>query len=172
MLAVLVVAVLAAAMVIGWRLPAEHRAAREAEFGRSAESIWQALSNFPELPAWMPGVRRVQRLEPVDGMERWLYDTAEGDMTIEVVTRLAPTELGIRSVTSDLAFGGSWMHRISPTATGAVLRITEYGWISNPFFRFMFHYVQGPTSTVDAALVALGRHLGDSVTPRTPSPRQ
>ena len=166
-----VLVVLAAAAVVGWKLPREHEVTREAEFPHGVERLWSTISDFPSVPAWMPGVRGVQRVDAVDGKERWLYQTAEGDMTIEVVTRSAPAELTIRTVNSDLAFGGTWMHRISPTAAGSLLTITETAWIANPLFRFMFRYVFGPASTVDASLAALGRHLGTHVQPRAPRTR-
>lgn len=165
-LAALIVAVLVAAAIIGWQLPAGHRTTREAEFPRSIETIWGAVSDFPGLPAWMPGVRRVQRLEPVDGTERWLYDTAEGDMTVEVVERAPPTALKIRSVSEDLPFGGTWTLRISPAPGGCLVTVSESCWIANPLFRFMFRYVFGFASTADAALIALGKHLGATVHPR------
>lgn len=159
MLAALIVAVLAVITAIGWTLPAEHRIAREAELPHGPDTVWTAISDFPALPAWMPGIRRVHKLDAIDGRERWLYETAEGDMTIEVVTRSAPTELTIRSVNSDLAFGGTWTHRISPANAGSRLSITEQGWISNPFFRFMYRYVFARATTPDEALAALQRHL-------------
>lgn len=168
MLAAVVVAVLGAVIAIGWKLPAEHRATREAEFSRGVDELWAALTNFDGLPEWMPGVRAVQRLDAVEGKDRWLYETTEGELTIEVVTRVAPTLLTIRTVRSKLAFGGTWTQRISPTATGSLLTISEYGWILNPFFRFMARYVFGNSTTLDVALAALGRHLGESVTPREP----
>ena len=160
MLAALIVAVLGVVTVIGWKLPAEHRIAREAELPHEPDTVWTAISDFAALPGWMPGIRRVHRLDAVEGRDRWLYETAEGDMTIEVVTRSAPTELAIRSVSSDLPFGGTWTHRISPTGAGTVLIITEHAWISNPFFRFMYRYVFAYATTPDEALAALKRHLG------------
>ncbi len=165
-LAAAIVAVLGAAAAVGWKLPADHRTTREAEFRHGADAVWAAISDFAAVPAWMPGVRRVQKLDAVDGRERWLYETAEGDMTIEVVTRSMPSELTIRSVNSDLPFGGTWTHRISPTAAGSVVTITENGWIGNPLFRFMFRYVFRDHATLDETLVALGAHMGERVKPR------
>src|SRR5688500_13973843 len=124
MLAALIVTVLAVVTAIGWKLPDEHRIAREAELPHGPDAVWAAISDFSALSAWMPGIRRVHRLDAIEGRERWLYETAEGDMTIEVVTRSAPTELTIRSVSSDLAFGGTWTHRISPANAGSLLSIT------------------------------------------------
>lgn len=167
-LAAVVVAVMGAVVAIGWKLPSEHRATREAEFTHGVDELWAVLTDFPGLPDWMPGVRGVQRLDAVEGKDRWLYETTEGELTIEVVTRAVPTLLTIRTVRSELAFGGTWTQRISPTATGSLVTITEYGWISNPFFRFMARYVFGISTTLDVALAALGRHLGESVSPRDP----
>lgn len=159
MLAALIVAVLALITAIGWKLPAEHRIAREAELPHGPDTVWTAISDFRALPAWMPGIRRVHKLDAIEGRERWLYETAEGDMTIEVVTRAAPTELTIRSVSSDFAFGGTWTHRISPANAGSWVSVTEHGWISNPFFRFMYRYVFAHATTPDEALAALKRYL-------------
>lgn len=167
-LAAVVVAVLGAVVAIGWKLPSEHRATREAEFSHGADELWAVLTNFSGLPDWMPGIRAVQRLDTVEGKDRWLYETAEGELTIEVLTRSAPTLLTIRTVRSELAFGGTWTWRISPLATGSLVTVTEYGWISNPFFRFMARYAFGISTTIDSALVALGRHMGESVRPRDP----
>lgn len=165
MLAALIVAVLAVVTAIGWKLPAEHWIAREAELPHGPDTVWMAISDFPALPAWMPGIRRVHTLDAIEGRERWLYETAEGDMTIEVVTRSAPTELTIRSVSSDLAFGGTWTHRISPANAGSLLSISEHGWISNPFFRFMYRYVFAHATTPDEALAALRQHLAGHAQP-------
>lgn len=159
MLAALIVAVLGVVTAIGWKLPPEHRITREAELPHRPDAVWTAISDFAALPAWMPGIRRVHRLDAIEGRERWVYETAEGDMTIEVVTRSAPTELTIRSVSSDLAFGGTWTHRISPAAAGSLLSITEHGWIANPFFRFTYRYVFADATTPDEALAALKRYL-------------
>ncbi len=167
-LAAVVVVVLGAVVAIGWKLPSEHRVTREAGFTHGVDELWAVVADFPRLPDWMPGVRAVHRLDAVEGKDRWLYETTEGELTIEVVTRAAPTLLAIRTVKSKLAFGGTWTQRISPGATGSLVTITEYGWISNPFFRFMSRYVFGISTTLDVALVALGRHLGDSVSPRDP----
>lgn len=163
MLAALIVAVLGVVTAIGWRLPAGHRITREAELPHGPDAVWTAISDFSALPSWMPGIRRVQRLDAVEGRERWQYETAEGDMTIEVVTRAAPTELTTRSVNSDLAFGGTWTHRISPVAGGSLVTITEHGWISNPYFRFMYRYAFAGATTPDEALAALRLHLGGRV---------
>lgn len=115
-LAAVVVAVMGAVVAIGWKLPSGHRATREAEFSHGVDELWAVLTDFPGLPDWMPGVRGVQRLDAVEGKDRWLYETTEGELTIEVVTRAAPTLLTIRTVRSELAFGGTWTQRISPTA--------------------------------------------------------
>ena len=52
-------------------------------------------------------VRSVQEFDVDEGRERWLYEAAAGDVTIEVVGRSAPTELVIRNVSTDRALGGS-----------------------------------------------------------------
>ncbi len=84
MLAALIVAVGGVVTAVRWKLPAEHRITREAELPHDPDAVWTAISDLSALPAWMPGIRRVHSLDATDGRERWLYETAEGDMTIEV----------------------------------------------------------------------------------------
>lgn len=165
-LAALIVAVLVATLVIGWKAPKAHTVTREAEFAQTVEALWAAVADFASLPAWMPGIRRVQKLDAVDGRERWRYQTVEGDMTVEVVRRSEPSELVIRTVNSDLGFGGTWTYRISPATGGSLVTIGEEGWVANPFFRFMTRYVFGEASTVEQTLLALGRRFREKVRPR------
>lgn len=109
MLPALVVAVLVAVTAIAWRSPWDRRTTREVEPRNSAQVVWAAVSDFSAVRAWAPGIRRVQKLDAVEGAERWLYETAEGDMTIDVVAQPAPAEPAepaIRTVNSHLAFGG------------------------------------------------------------------
>jgi hypothetical protein len=51
------------------------------------------------------------------------------------------------------------------------ITITERGEVYNPIFRFMSRYVFSHHATIDAYLTALGKKLGESVTPENASAR-
>jgi uncharacterized protein YndB with AHSA1/START domain len=162
---VAIVVLLAAITVIGAMLPREHRATGTAEFRRDPRTVWSVLTDFPALAAWMPGVTQVAPAAPADGHPRWAMTTEEGRMTIEVVEVTPPRRLVTRIVGDELPFGGTWTYNLSPTATGTRLTIVEDGWISNPLYRFFARYVFGLSTTIDRSLRALGRRLGENITP-------
>lgn len=159
------VVVLVAITVIGAMLPREHRSTGTAEFRRDPRTVWTVITDFPALAAWMPGVTQVRPAAPSGGRPRWALTTEEGTMTIEVVELTPPRRLVTRIDGS--AFGGTWTYDLSPTATGTRLTVVEDGWISNPLYRFFARYVFGLSTTIDRSLRALGRRLGETVTPVT-----
>jgi hypothetical protein len=62
----------------------------------------------------------------------------------------------------NLPFGGTWTYDIAPTEEGATLRITERGYVSDPFFRFMSKFVFGQTSTMESYLRSLAKKFGEA----------
>lgn len=48
---------------------------------------------------------------------------------------------------------------------GALVTVTERGFVRNPIFRFLARFVFGYSSTLDAYLKALGKKFGEDVSP-------
>jgi hypothetical protein len=48
-----------------------------------------------------------------------------------------------------LPWGGSWTYELEPQGSQTQLTITEDGYVSNVFFRFMSRYVFGQASTLE-----------------------
>jgi hypothetical protein len=69
-----------------------------------------------------------------------------------LVTRIADPKL---------PFGGTWTFEIAPDSDGATLRITERGYVTNPFFRFMSRFVFSQTSTMETYLKSLAKKFGE-----------
>jgi uncharacterized protein YndB with AHSA1/START domain len=158
---------IAAITVIGALLPREHRATATAEFRRDPRVVWSVLTDFAGLVAWMPGVRTVVPAPSADGHARWSLTTEEGNMTLEVVELTPPRRFVTRIVDEGLPFGGTWSYDLTATPAGTRVTIVEDGWISNPLYRFFARYVFGLDTTIKGALRALGRRLGETVTPVT-----
>ena len=84
------------------------------------------------------------------------YELVEDVPEGKIVTRIADTNLG---------YSGTWSYVFEPAAGGTTLHITEDGEVPNLLFRLMSRYVFGYTATIDTYLKALGKHLGEEVTP-------
>jgi len=156
-----VVGFLVAATVIGWLLPREHVATRMGRYRQKPEAIWEAITNVEAMPGWREGLKSVQKLPERNGLPTHVEVTTSGTIPMETVEMDAPRKLVSRIAGEQLPFGGTWTFEIEPTEEGATLRITERGWISNPFFRFMSKFVFGQTSTMNAYLRSLAKKFGE-----------
>lgn len=132
---VLVVAILAAAIVIGARLPVRHSVSRTTDLPVPPERLWRAL------------------IDP-SGKRRWggASATVEAQPPRRLVTRIV----------DESSFGGSWTFEIEPVRNGSRLTITEDGEIYNAVFRFAARYLIGHARTIDAYLAQLRHELNAS----------
>ena len=64
----------------------------------------------------------------------------------------------------DATFGGIWTYEIRAAAGGSSVTVTEAGYVNNPLFRTMMK-LMGVHRTADGYLTALGKKLGETVTP-------
>jgi hypothetical protein len=105
-------------------------------------------------------------LPPINGKEA-TKQTFEGGMTMTIVTAESspPTHL-VREM-SDVGgpMVGSWTYEISSTPDGSRVLLTEESTFKNPILRLMVQ-IFGPTKYMDGHLVDLGKHFGETVTPR------
>ena len=147
------------ALLVGWLMPVQHRASRQATFHASPESVWELITKVEAFPSWRSDVKTVQRLPDRDGRMVWVEEGSNGRITFAVERAEAPRLLVTRIADPDLPFGGTWTYEISPTATGSTLTITEDGEIYNPLFRVMSRFVFGYESTMAAYLAAAGKRL-------------
>ena len=130
---VVVAAVVTVIAAIGARLPRDHVASRSLALRRPAEEVWLAIMQATAAS----GV-------PVD--------VVESDPPRRQVTRIKDTEK---------MFGGTWTITVTPSPTGSTLTITEAGWVGNPIFRFVSHYVMGHHATMDGMLKDVAKKFGE-----------
>jgi len=145
-------------IVVGYALPAKHRASRQAEYAAPPDTVYSVITDVEEFPAWRS---KVDTVDMVPGGETVTYREKGSDGTIlyaveqsvpgrRVVTRIAD---------KSLPFGGTWTYDLAPSGAGTRVRITEDGEVYNPLFRFMSKFVFGHTSTIDTYLADLGKRL-------------
>jgi uncharacterized protein YndB with AHSA1/START domain len=147
--------------VIGWLLPRDHVATRIGRYRQPPDAIWKAIADVEAMPSWREGLKSVQRLPDRNGFPAHIEVTSSGTIPMETVEMVPPQKLVTRIADPKLPFGGTWAFEIAPTAEGATLRITERGYVTNPFFRFMSRFVFGQTSTMESYLRSLAKKFGE-----------
>src|SRR5439155_11902889 len=122
--------------IIGSRLPKSHTASRTVRFRRSAEEIFDTLTDYRSFPSWRADVKSVRELD--DGRRGWIETTRHGDMPLEIIESDRPQKFVTRIADPKLPFGGTWTWQIVSIAPEECeVTVTEDGEIYNPLFRFM-----------------------------------
>jgi len=159
------VALVALMTAVGALLPRRHVASRSARFQTAADSLWQALTDFAQLPSWAPEMTRVERVPDMNGHPVWLHVGKRWSAPMEVTEMTPPRRFALRIADPKLPFGGTWTYELAAEGGGTAVTITENGEVGNPLMRFLSRFVFGQTSTMDGYLTALGRKFGETVTP-------
>ena len=150
--------------VVGSLLPKGHVASRRARFAKPPEVIFAILTNFKDGPSWRPALKSVEDLAERDGKHSFREVGPNGELTY-IVDALRPPSLLVTRIVDNASFGGTWTYELQPDPAGSLLVITERGEVYNPIFRFMGHFFFSPTATMEAYLQALGKKLGETVSP-------
>jgi hypothetical protein len=136
-------------VVIGYSLPVNHRAQRQATVDAPADSVFSLITNVGAFTSWRKGVKSAERLPPRDGKQRFKEVSNNGTITYLVETIEPPRRLVTRIDDKSLPFGGTWTYEVNPVGpTQSTLRITEDGEIYNPIFRFVSRYIMGYDGTI------------------------
>lgn len=150
----------------GMLLPRTHAARSVARLTHPPDTVWMVVRDFEQYAAWWRDARAMERLPDREGHEVWgMRDRFNQTVPLEVVTSDAPTRLVTRIADERLPFGGTWTYEIAPREGGSQLSVTERGTIGNPVFRLMARFVFGYHASLDGYLRAVGRRLGDEVSP-------
>jgi len=147
--------------LIGWLLPRDHVATRIGRYRQSPEVIWKAITDVDAMPSWREGLKGVQHLPDRNGLPVHLEITSDGKIPFETIEMTPSRKLVTRIADPAQPFGGTWTFEITPAADGATLRITERGYVTNPFFRFMSRFVFSQTSTMESYLKSLAKKFSE-----------
>jgi hypothetical protein len=151
--------------IAGMMLPRQHHAMMVATYAQAPDSVWTAIADIEHSPAWRTDISSVRRLPNRNGHAVWLQVTKEGSWPLEIFEETPPSRLVAVVADSSGGFGGTWTYDLSPAGKGSRLSIAEDGFVSNPYFRVMMRYVFGLSSGINAYLIALGHHFGETVKP-------
>ena len=142
-------------LVVGYLLPRDHVASRDAVVAASPRETFARLLDVERFPEWRPGVEKVEVMarSPL----RWKEHDGGDVITYEVLDARPAERLVVRIADPDLPFGGTWTYDLREEAGGTRVTITERGEVYNPIFRFMSRFVFGHTATIEKVLGALQR---------------
>ena len=167
---VVLIAIGGLAALIGSRLPREHVASVRATYAAPLPAIWALIGNPATYASWRTDAKSIELLPQIDGRDAWREKTSDGTIDY-VMAESAPGRRMLTRITSTgLPYGGDWEFTLEPSGAGAVLTITERGFVNPPLFRFMARYFFGHTSSMEGYHRALGVKLGSPVTPEVVSP--
>ncbi|HMD37763.1 MAG TPA: SRPBCC family protein [Candidatus Acidoferrum sp.] len=156
-----IVGLLILVTVIGWLLPKDHVATRIGRYRQPPEAIWNAITDVDAMPSWREGLKSVKHLPDRNGLPAHVEVTNSGTIPYETVEMTPPQKLVTRIADPKLPFGGTWTFELAPVSDGATLRITERGYVTNPFFRFMSRTIFSQTATMESYLKSLANKFGE-----------
>lgn len=160
------VALILGLIVIGMLLPRTHVATSTIELAKPPAEVWTVVRDLGQVPSFWPEVKSSVRQPDRDGREVWLQTMKNGfALPLEIDEDHPPNRLVTRiAIQGKAPFGGTWIYEITESGNGSRIRVTEDGFVDNPFFRVVSK-VMGHHATLDSYLRALAKRLGESVEP-------
>jgi hypothetical protein len=169
--------------VIGLMLPQNHVATRAVRVRQTPEEVFAIISDVEKVPTWRADVTRVEILPSDNGLTMF-REHGSDVVPYRVELSEPPRRRVVRIADKNLPYGGTWTYEVTPAAAASPrggagsgagadatpltqVTITERGEVYNPIFRFMSRFVFSHHATIDTYLIALGKKLGESVTPET-----
>ncbi len=161
-----IAAVVVLVVIIGALLPRDHVAIMQARIAAPQRLVWQTLTDPAAYPTWRHDVKSVEMLAPGAAGPSWREHSSSGAITFAIDSADPPHVLVSRIADRDLPFGGTWSYVVEPEGDSAsTVTIIEKGYVSNPVFRFVSHFIMGQNATIDAYLRALSKRFGPEVRP-------
>jgi uncharacterized protein YndB with AHSA1/START domain len=157
-----VVVLVVIVVLVGWMLPVGHRATREATLQASPADLFKLITDVKAAPQWRPSVKEVQVPPAVEGHAQFREIGKNGSILYQLDSIEPNRYLVTRIADRSLPFGGKWTYELIPRGDSTTLRITEFGEVYNPLFRFVSRFVMGHTATIDEYLSDVKKRFGQS----------
>jgi uncharacterized protein YndB with AHSA1/START domain len=160
--ALVVVAGFNICLLIGMKLPREHVVARSVTVHKPPVEVWRVLTDYASQPQWRPELKSVERLPARNGNEIWRENYKHGMPDTLATEQFVPPTYLVRTIADQNGpVQGSWEFNIDGAPGGSTIRITEHGFVRNPFLRFVSRYVMR-YSYIDDYLRELAKKMGDA----------
>lgn len=154
-------ALVAAAALIGTLLPRDHIVARSAVFRQTPATLFAVVRDFAALPAWRTAVRSTEIRPPCEGCPCYREITSHGATTYLVREERVNERLVLEIADEKLPYGGRWIFEFRSASGGTELRITEEGFVKNVVFRFLARFVFGYAASLEGYLRDLAKKFDE-----------
>ncbi len=149
--------------MIGFTLPRHYHATSHAFYRAPRDSVWAVVADIERSPRWRTDITGVKRLPDRDGHPVWEQESRGGAWPLEL-TRIAPPDtLVAAAADTTQGYGGAWTYTLASGRGGTTVTVAEAGFVDNPMFRFLAHFVFGLRTGQQQYLRDLGKRLGEAV---------
>jgi len=145
--------------LIGFLLPAEHTARRQAFLPTTPEAVWRVLMDLDGLPRWRSDIRFLERLPDRAGRPTWREDGVYGSQVFVLAESTAPTHMVVQGSTDAASPGAVRVFDLVAAASGTLITITDRRMLGGPLERILARLPLGLTGA-SALLRDLGARLG------------
>jgi len=161
----LIVLVIGVAGIIGSIAPRRYHAASVAVVHAPLDSVWAAME-MERSATWRSDITGVRRLPDHDGHAVWEQRDRDERWPLELTLVRPPDRLVATFADSSHGIGATWTYDLAVADGGTRVTVAEDGFIANPLVRFMATFVFGLEFIGRQYLKDLGRHFGETVSPR------
>jgi hypothetical protein len=149
--------------MIGFTLPRHYHVTSHAFYRVRQDSVWAVVADIERSPQWRTDLTGVRRLPDRDGHPVWEQESRTGPWPLEL-TRITPAETLVASAADTTqGYGGTWTYTLASERGGTTVTVAEAGFVDNPMFRFLAHFVFGLSTGQQQYLRDLGKRLGEAV---------
>lgn len=145
--------------LIGFLLPAEHTARRQAIVPTSPETVWRLLMDLDGFPRWRSDLRFLERLPNRGGHLAWREDGVYGSRVYVLAESKPHSRMVVRSSTEVASRGSVRVFDLVAAASGTLVTVTDRQTLPSPLERVLARLPLGLTGA-GALLRDLGTRLG------------
>lgn len=169
---IVVVLLVGGLWLYGRSLPREHTIMSSITITAPVDTVFRVVRSIGNQPVWWSDVKSVR---PLRGRRRESWEQNMGGGAGLIALEITSVNPGVSMTTTIIAtaegsdatqqWGGTWTYRVTPTASGTQIQITEEGWVDPPHMRIMMK-LRGRYRTVDSYLSSLAAYFGEMTSPR------
>jgi len=155
---IIIVAIIALTIVVGYLMPVRYEGRTVVEFDGSVQEVWSALQDVEAHPMTGKMMKSFEALPPEDGRPVWTEDMGHGEIITVTTTTFEPTGHMVREMASgSVNMKSRWEYVLEPRGEGCRVTLSgvtdiESGTWHTPIFRVMMFIGGGVKKGLDIQL--------------------
>ena len=163
---IIIGALLALPVLIGFFMPVRYEGRAVVEYDRSVQEVWDALQDVEAHPMTGTMMKSVETMPLDEGRLTWKEDMGRGEVITVTTTAYEPPHRMIREMSSaTVNMTSRWEYALDPTGQGCRVTLSgfsdiEKGTWHTPIFRLMMVVGGGVKKGLDTQLDMVAATLG------------